>query len=450
MKMYKRIVLLLFFSCVLFSAGAQSIFGFEGEDASLVGVYIKDLNTGEVLYDYNSELAMTPASVMKSVTTATALELTGADFSFKTAVCLKGKETTKGFWHADLVVKSSGDPTLESVNFENNRGFCDSICSSLLRKGVKKIEGNIVVEQSLSDSGPVVQWEIEDVAWPYGAGLFGFNFMDNICKVYPVSGKTAPFVPGLNVKFINSPEATDLIRGVGSNNLTVTGRRSELEKRPIETTVPDPATVMSHRLKEMLSAKGISVGDKPVATAADGETTVYIHKSPSAAEIMKSLMVRSDNLFAEGMLRTFAPGGSRTDAIKRLKSLWNVRGLDAKYSLILDGSGLARANRLQPRFVAEVLEWMAKSDKAELYASFFPRAGIDGTLQTFLSDSPLKGRLALKTGSMRSVQCYAGYRFSDDDSTKPTHVVVIMINGFFCRRAEIKKCVEDFLSDTFH
>lgn len=190
----------------------------------------------------------------------------------------------------------------------------------------------------------------------------------------------------------------------------------------------------------------ITVGSRSLTKSGAPTHEVYTHRSPASAEVMRSLMVRSDNLFAEGILRAIAPGDTREKAIKREKELWNNRGVDARHSLIFDGSGLTRGNRLQPRFIADVLQWMAESPKAQTYVSFFPKAGLDGTMRTFLTKSSLKGKIALKTGSMNAVQCYAGYKLDENDM--PTHIIVIMINGF-CKRGELKKSIEDLLIETF-
>lgn len=434
-------------SMSLTSIYAQDLLGIDGEEATSIGVYIKDITSGEVLYDFNSELALTPASVMKSLTSATVLSLIGEDYRFTTPVVLRGNAASGNAWSGDLVICSSGDPTVESENFKSNLGFCDSICASLQRMGVREIEGAIVVEQTLKDAGPIAQWEVEDIAWPYGAGLYGMNYRDNTCWVYPLTGETKPFVPGLKVKVEKSDDSNDLRRGVGSNDLTVFTRNTDNKKWSIATTVPDPSAVLIAQLTSALDRKGIRVGSRPVSKSGAPVHNVYTHRSPASSEIMRSLMVRSDNLFAEGMLRLLAPGETRDKAIKREKDLWNNRGVDARYSLIFDGSGLTRGNRLQPRFIADMLQWMAESSKAQTYVSFFPKAGLEGTLRTFLVNSPLKGKVALKTGSMNAVQCYAGYKL--DDNGTPTHVIVVMVNGFFCKRAQLKKGVEDLLNDTF-
>lgn len=449
MNILKIVALIISLTVGLNSASAQ-LLGIEGEQATSVGVYIQDLTSGEALYDYNSEIAMTPASVMKSVTTATALSLLGDNFRFATTVELRGGFLADKSWQGDLVIRSSGDPTLESENFEENLGFCDSICASLRRIGVKKINGTIVVEQTLKDAGPVAQWEIEDIAWPYGAGLFGLNYMDNTCLLYPVSGKTKPYVPGLEITIKETDGLNDLLRGVNSNKLTVYRNRkiAKYNKWAVATTMPDPSAVFVAQLKSVLRSAGIGVGQKALADSEAEIRNIYTHFSPASAEIMRSLMFRSDNLFAEGVLRMLAPEGSRKDAIEKEKALWNKRGIDSNFALIFDGSGLARGNRLQARFIADVLEYMATDESmSRTYVSFFPKAGMDGTMKSFLEKSPLKGKIALKTGSMNAVQSYAGYKLDDDG--KPTHVIVVLVNGFFCKRAELKKSIENLLIETF-
>ncbi len=428
------------------AALADGFLGIDGEESTSIGIYVKDLATGEVLVDHNSQLALTPASVMKAVTSATALSINGADARFNTKVCMRG--TKEGsILRGDIVVHGSADPTLESENFKANRGFGDSIAAALRRRGIKQITGTIVVRQTMKDPGPLLQWEVEDLAWPYGAGLFGFNYRDNTATVYPNTGKTSPEVPGLEVCVTKITEGSNnLVRGIDSNRLMVYTRNTADKKWALNTTVPDPAAMFTCELTKKLSAAGITVGKKAAAPGGQ-ETTIYTHRSPRSAEILKSLMVRSDNLFAEGMLRSIEPAATRKAAIKRERELWASRGINTRYTIINDGSGLTRANRLSAHFLGDVLEWMAKSPLAATYASFFPKVGKEGTVRGFLAKTPLTGKIALKTGSVSSVQCYAGYKF--DDGGKPSHVIVIMVNGFFCPRRQVREGAENLLLDLF-
>lgn len=432
------------------SVTAQNRLGIENENATSIGIYIKDLKTGRVIADRNSSLALMPASVMKVVTTASALHFLGENFRFTTDVSLTGnrREGNSGVWEGNLVVRSVGDPTIESENFKGNLGFCDSIVSNIRRLGIKEINGRIIVEQTLSNAGQIPEWQISDVACGYGAGLYGFNFMDNTLTVTPATGSVKPYAPGLEIECVTTTGGNQQLRGINSNQLFIFARSFANKKWVISTTMPDPSAVFTAQLMSRMSESGISLTDKTVKTGdADATELIYSHKSPASKDIFKSLMVRSDNLFAEGMLRAMLPGDSRYQAIKKEKELWTERGLSTKTVVISDGSGLARTNRLSPRFIAGVLEYMAKNEKSSTFVSFFPKAGKDGTMKGFLAKTPLQGKIAMKTGSVNGVQCYAGYKLGVNG--KPTHVVVIMVNNFFCSRQSLRKAIEAMLTKTF-
>ena len=316
-------------------AAARNILGIDGEESTSVGIYIKDLRTGRVLVDHNSRLALTPASVMKVITTASALSVLGTEHRFTTTVSLSGASCGSGQWKGNIVVSSSADPTVKE-----RLGFCDSIADGIERLGIKSLDGSIIVEQTLSEAGPIAQWEIEDVAWPYGAGLFGFNWRDNCVNVTPATGQTKPYVPGLNVELRKSDTGNDLVRGAGSDRLIVYARNPQNKKWILGISVPDPSAVFKAELTEALRKRGIEVSNKKFAGTSDAGKKIYVHCSPSSAEIM---------------LRAIAPGKTRKRAIEREKEIWASRGISPRYTIIRDGSGLTRANRLSARFIGDVL-----------------------------------------------------------------------------------------------
>ena len=162
---------------------------------------------------------------------------------------------------------------------------------------------------------------------------------------------------------------------------------------------------------------------------------------------MRSLMHRSDNLMAEGMLRAITPGGTRADAIREEMSVWAQAGVSAHGVVIKDGSGLSRDNRLTARFLAGVFQYMLTDPFGGDYMSLFPRAGYDGTMRNFLAGTSLEGRVAMKTGSMKGVQSYAGYLFGEDGH--PTHLIIFMVNNFRCSRAALKSDIERLLLEKF-
>ncbi len=254
-----------------------------------------------------------------------------------------------------------------------------------------------------------------------------------------------PYVPDLVVSHTPGKGALTVDRDRNSEVVRTKGTpRRQGESMTI--SIPYPAKAMRHEIISRLRDAGVKVGDAK-ADASDYETLVYTQFSPELIEVLRSLMFRSDNMMAEAMLRNLSPGSTRAQAARSEIDMWELRDIDTDNIVVEDGSGLSRNDRLTPRFLAEVFTWMASHFKAAEYASLFPRAGMEGTMKNFLRDTPLQGRVAFKTGSMKGVQSYAGYLLGNDGL--PTHVVVVMVNGFTCGRATLKTAIEDMLLHTF-
>lgn len=429
------------------AATAKDTLGIKGEDASSIGLYVRDLRTAKVLSENDSRKALVPASVMKSVTAASALELLGPDFRYYTNVYLCGNRdaNNNALFHGNLVIESSGDPTIDSELFKDCKRFNVEIADALCAMGIKRISGRIVITQTLKEPGCPLEWQLDDTGWAYGAGLFGFNFNDNTFRLWPATGKTSPKIPWLKYS-VHKSDGTNLVRGIGSDSLVVFGLNPANAKWSVRSTIPDPARAFSALLKSTLQERSIRIEGESVGET-DSKELVVAHKSERLAEIVKQMMFESHNLYAEALLRALAPGDTRDAAVKREKRLWSDRGIACDFTTIFDGSGLARGNRLSPVFLADLYAAMAKGKNGEAYVASFPRAGESGTVSAMLKKSPLKGRLALKSGSMNGVQCFAGYKL--DANGKPTHAVVILVNGFYCSRTNLRIAIERYLERIF-
>lgn len=432
-------------SIISLSADAEKL-NFSGRDAATIGVYITNLSTGQAVERENINMSMIPASILKSVTSATALNLLKGDFRFNTDVMLSGT-LSGGVLNGNLVVKASGDPTVESSHFTDREGFIASIVSGLKSKGVTTIKGEIIVDEEMfSDTGQVPQWVIEDTGWDYGAGFYGFNYNNNTFRLYTETQKTVPEVPYIDVIIDKNTSSTDIERGMNSDLYIVSGRNVETPNFYVTTTMNSPALAFVHNLRERLKKNGITV-EENVIDNTSGETLLLRYNSPVNTEMLRTLMFKSDNLMAEATLRALAPGQSRDAAIKKELAFWKNRGISTDYIKIADGSGLARVDRVTPKFMEQVLTHMAKSSMADTYVSLFPKVGKEGTVRNFLKGTALDGKLVLKSGSMNGVHCYAGYKLGSNG--KPTHSVVIIVNNFFCTRDALRKEIQRFLLAVF-
>lgn len=439
------ILILLLLAIPAISAGAASHpLKIAGADRTDVGIYIEDLRTGRVLADVNSDVAMVPASVTKSLTAATAYSTFSPRGRFTTPVAINGK-VKKGVLDGDIIISTIGDPTLESVHFPDNRGFADSIVSALRAHGVREVKGTVIIDESnFVDSSIPAGWLKEDVLVPYGAGVYASNFRDNRMTLSVPSGTTTPHTPGIRVNRTGGKGPLRISRHPNSNVFNVSGS----SKRGHSATVanPAPGSTMLAEVMAAIRKADIEIADKPRHLDREPDEVIYLHQSPQVEDILRSLMFRSDNMMAEGMLRSLAPGKPRTEAVNTERNFWLEKGFDITKLRIEDGSGLSRNDRITPRFMADVYKWMYHTDMAGGYVSLFPKAGHDGTMRSFLRGTALDGRLATKTGSMRGVQCYGGYLL--DEEGNPTHSVVIFVNNFRCGRDALKREIQRFLLTT--
>lgn len=337
-------------------------------------VLIYDLQSGRTVVAHNEFVPMVPASVMKCVTTAAFTTKYRYADRLETKVYTTGK-IKDGVLYGDIVVVGSGDPSLCNNREPGERDLVDEIVESLLKKGITSIEGGIVVDNSFI-GGPAVPdyWVDGDIRQAYGTGYHAFNYQGNASNGSAVANPDKVFIQKLT-------------SALGNKEITLTGASSGDNSR-----------------KLLLS-----------------------HPSPMLSNLLRTCLFRSDNLYAEAFLRLFGKksgsDGSTVESAKAEVDFWTRKGMPLAYVNIVDGSGLSRHNRLTADFLGEVLGEMSDDP---MYVSCLPLTGEEGTVRKFLDDTPLDAYMALKTGSMKGIQSYAGYKLDED--FEPTHVVVVMSN----------------------
>ena len=364
-------------------------------DPSTVAIVIADLEDGSLLAAHNPDKALIPASIMKSATTAALIQKNSSNMPIITEVYTDGP-VKDGVLEGNIVVIASGDPSLNG-NDERAKSadFVEEIVAALKEKGISTVSGTIIIDESVFE-GPAIpeSWQSADLQYSYGTGSHGFNFEKNS------SGKAS---------------------------------------------VKDPAGVFKKKLKASLGRNQIMMKEEEKES---GKNEILVeHKSAPLNDIMRSCMVRSDNLYAECFMRMFGLenglDGSTAAAAEAAMESWEKAGLPMENVMIVDGSGLSRKNRLTGRFMTMMLTKM-KGNKD--YYDLFARVGREGTVSSFLKDTNLDGKLALKTGSMSGVQCYAGYKLNEKG--KPEKTIVVMVNNLK-DRARFKKDLATFFLEVF-
>lgn len=408
---------------VLVSAGTafgQCPLTFEGSDQALVGIYIAPLKGDEAIVDYNSSRLFTPASVMKAVTTAAAITRCGGDYRWSTTVSAQGK-IRGGVLDGDITVTGTGDPTLGSDQFKAGRpSFLSSLKNAAEAYGIDRITGKVKEGRPWPNQGPVPSWEIEDIPGIDGAGFYTLNYSDNVFVLSFPSMKTYPNVSDIEINYRGGSGGLRFFRNPGSDKINIYGQLGRKQKRAsMRCSMPNPPAVLLAEVDSIFHSAGYTT------TASTDTLCLLTYKSPELRDVVRSMMIRSDNQMAEATLRLLAPSESRAMALAAERSVLTNLGVNLKGARLADGSGLSRHNAISPVQLASVLKVMARNGD---YVGSFARVGLDGTVKNFMRGIPGRENFVLKSGSMTGVVCYVGYRL-DSQTKAPTHAIAVMVNN---------------------
>jgi len=427
-----------------------------------VGIDVVSLESGDEIYNLDANKLLVPASTMKLITTATALNILGNDYQFKTIIGYAGKINEKGELKGDLVIKGGADPALGSEYFQDYYfNFIQLWVKEISDAGIKKITGDLVMDASVYDSEKVpATWIWEDLGNYYGAGPDAFTVYDNMFRITFRSPKkvgeltkvitTYPKIPG--IEFSNEVVSSEVNR----DNAYVFG--SPLDKRrvlrgtipadrkafTIKASMPDPASVLANELMGELTKAGIFLEGKIDFRKVDDKhfENIYIQTSPKLSEIVKVLNHESVNLFAEHLLKQIAVEktgiGNRDSGIDIVMDFWKNKGLETDDLLMEDGSGLSHFNAVSPHFFIQLLTFMAENNS---FVESLPSPG-NGTLSLFDKNLLPENCLKAKSGSMTRVRCYSGYLVADSGKKL---MFSMMFNHFHGSHSALVKEIEKLL-----
>jgi D-alanyl-D-alanine carboxypeptidase/D-alanyl-D-alanine-endopeptidase (penicillin-binding protein 4) len=422
------------------AAGLDALFSDSAFQHAHWGVVVRSLESGRTLYERNAEKLFMPASNMKLVTGAVALEVLGPDYRWRTDVGAAGR-ISGGVLHGDLVVRGSGDPSISGRFAPGGdvRNLFRTWADSLRAHGVQRISGAIVGVDTAFTTQPLgYGWSWSDLDYYYSAGVTALLLNEgNIrLRVYPAKQVGSPGIVVLE-------PATQYVRVVNETRTVAAGERASLDyalepvgtglvvrgQVPMDGALTDSAAVREPSryfvsvLREALREAGIAVDGPAVVLGDRGEgedpaagrfLPLFTHHSPPLAEILPALEKPSQNQIAEAMLKTLgrAKGGSGTARAGAavVDSALTAWGIETGNRLIVrDGSGLSRYNYIAPGLLADLLTHMAKSPNFDVWHAALPIAGVDGTLRSRMRGTALADNVHAKTGTIANTRSLSGY-----------------------------------------
>lgn len=380
---------------------------------------------GTPLYLHRAGSALTPASTLKLVVAATALDVLGPAHRFATTfVALDGPDAD-GVIHGPLWLVGGGDPLFTSNDLRGGVG-------TLRRLGVKRIDGPLIVDDG-AFSGPEQnpRWDPGDLEEGYAAATSAISLDQGTVELHVTPGAIGsparvtiePPNDGIQVRgTITSGYSTDLTidRRAGSasgspgaeNVFDVAGSigRGEMLKywKPV---LGIPAYVGGAAIA-LLAQQGIEVGAGTRRGSAPlAAQTLWLHHSPPLSSIVEEMLVHSNNHSAEQLLRilgeqTGKPGSDAAGlAIERAEL--RALGVETSRLRTYDGSGLAPGDKVAPLTLAQLLAAELRGPNAGVFVRSLPRVGMEGTVQYHDLRAAL-GRARAKSGHLQHVNALAG------------------------------------------
>lgn len=481
-----KIVLLCLLLCLHLLAGAQTPAPVKwllqapymrGASFSLV---VKDVQEGRTVYCYDTDRLQSPASVLKTVATATALEILGEDYRYPTALEYDGI-LENGTLEGNLYIKGSGDPSLGSSHFAPGQNkFLSTWIAALQKAGIKHITGSVISDESIFDTeGVSIKWLREDMGNYYAPGSYGISIFDNMYKLSlqtgaagtrPVLKGTEPDIPFIRFKnyLKAAPVSSDSAYIIGAPLDDVRYLYGVLpanrEAYVLKGDIPDPALYLARYLTDQLQQKGIRVDGSPSCYRIEVEENrwkkgerkeIVTTYSPTLREIASVCNHVSHNLYADALVKTvglqYKPRrnemiSSFGRGVQVVKEYWEKKGLDVFPLRMNDGSGLAPADKVSAGFMGELLVYMAtESAVSDAFIASLPQAGIEGSVRNFLKGSKLQGKARLKSGGITGVRSYAGYITKDGK----TYAVAVFSNNYSCPMSRMTRALEKLLLQLF-
>lgn len=383
-----------------------------GMQGAAIGFCLLDAQ-GQVIEELNSQTAFIPASTLKTLTTATALEKWGPDYRLETIVGTTNP-LQEGSLTGDVIIRGGGDPMLSLNDLED-------WVLTLLQKGVKRIHGRIIGDGSLFPGSLYDDfWNWGDIGNGYGSGVSGLNLEHNrsLIRIRPgdaVGAKAtflvaSPQVP--KVQWVN--EATTGAANSGDGVVIHGGERTAvlhlrgtvpLSAGNFEVTaaVPDSELYAAHHLRVLLVDAGIQVDGDAVSAGElrnagesipEASEILIKHVSPSLKEIVTSIHATSDNHETECLYRLLGiREGRPSDEV--LRAHWQQRGLVFEGLRMEDGCGLARADFIRPLDLARLQHVAGVGPQGAVYRESL-LVTEDGTVRW-------------KGGAMSGVRSYTGF-----------------------------------------
>ena len=415
--------------------------GISPDDVSIV---VQAVDAAEPILSHLADVPRNPASVMKVVTTWTALEVLGPAYTWPTEVYFLGDFDGKELL-GDLVLKGYGDPYLVLEEFWK-------LLRALRRVGLEHISGDLVLDDSYFDvdegdpgafdGQPYRAYNVVPNALLLNFKAVNFQFLAD-----PVNGRvniaTDPILSNLDIRndleLVDGP-CTGYQAGISFNHADAKtldkivfdgGFSRRCRPYSMSRTVLQHDTYAFGLFQSLWREVGGRLGGSVRREIVPADAMrVMIWQSRPLGEVIRSINKNSNNVMTRQLLYTLAAEklgapGTRENGIKAVREFLTSRGLDDSSLTLTNGAGLARDEKVSARLLADILRAAQQSAYAPEFIASLSLGGMDGTTRGRFGETSGNGRMHVKTGRIDHVSALAGYLHA---AAGKNYVVAIMLN----------------------
>ncbi|SAL82928.1 D-alanyl-D-alanine carboxypeptidase precursor [Caballeronia arvi] len=424
---------------------------------------VVDLNSGDVIYDMNSNAQVYIASVRKVFSVGAALDQYGAQHQFQTPVYRLGTVDASGTLNGNLVLVASGDlamggrtnpdGTLAFTNFDHNEannlgnaqitapdplaGY-DSLAAQVAASGIKRINGEVVIDDRLFqpfdfrgefDLRPIfVNDDVVDTIIGQGsAGSLSPVDYRPKSSAFTVQSTLMTGAAGTAANITVTPEepacfGTLPCGGVLGGSIPADYVPPIVPSFPVIRTfrITQPSNYARTVLIDALARAGVTVTANavesnpvqllPAKNAYSADTRVAQLTSQPWAQYTKWILKVSYNIGADTSLMLFGVANNGSTTLATALAAENATLSSSPFNVpmnqthFIDGSGGGETTAT-PLAVIAMLRAMSGRAAFPAYVDSMPFLGVDGSLASttdFESDPTLagaKGKVYAKTGT---------------------------------------------------
>jgi D-alanyl-D-alanine carboxypeptidase/D-alanyl-D-alanine-endopeptidase (penicillin-binding protein 4) len=378
------LLLIFFFNSQSYSGGGQIKLAelkakidsiLKSIDNCTVSAKLMSASKNDVLYEYEPNIKIIPASITKLITASTAIYVLGTGYQFKTIVYTDDINIKEGVINGNVYIKGFGDPDFTNSDVTN---LAQQICN----KGIKTIKGNIIYDDSFLDDkhyglANYYKGDTQFKDWPYVCAL---SLDKNKQYKNPPNQAAQYLLEDLKAKEVQ-------IDGIVVSGVTPSGSKE--------------LAIIQRSLFEVISNM-----NKP----SDNQSAITLYK-------------------VIGAVYDSPPGTLKKGTEAIIDFLTSINTDRGSYDFV-EGSGLSRYNYVTASLYMRLLKYMYDDEKTfETFYQSLAIAGIDGTLKKRMVNTEAEKNIHAKTGTLRDVSTLTGYAVSRDNELLMFYIAMNGVEG---------------------